>query len=325
MKRNPFLILASLFLAGGIAAFFLFDRKIRSEAGLSEHADRHGDHESHDEHGRHGMGRIRLEAGAMEQSGISIDTAKPRRMALNLSLQGRVVPNEERQAHVHPRFPGLIREVRKQLGEPVRKGDVLAIVESNESMQPYSVTSQIDGTVVRKHATIGETASGEEELFTVADLSTVWVDFQVYRQDFPRLKTGQRVRIFADGVPFAETSLTYLAPVSEEHTQTLLVRAVLANRNGAWPPGLFVQGDVAVESFAAPSAVRLEGVQTLEGKPVVFVREGGEFEAREVQLGRRDGDWVEIVSGLENGEAYASRNSFVLKADLGKGEAEHEH
>jgi cobalt-zinc-cadmium efflux system membrane fusion protein len=331
MKRNPLWLAAAAAVVSFLAwQFFGESRAPGGDPHGHEETghDGHAEHEGHADHGAHedpGGGRIRLDAAAMAQSDIALDTAGPRRMDVTLSLQGRIVPNGERLAHVHPRFPGLIREVRKQLGQRVRKGDVLAVVESNESLQPYAVTAQINGTVIRKHAAVGETASGDEELFTVADLSTVWVDFQVYRQDFPRLKQGQRVRVNADGGHSAETVLAYLAPVSEEHTQAMLVRATLDNRKGDWPPGLYVKGEAAVESFDAPVAVRLEGVQTLEGDPVVFVGEGEAFEARPVRLGRRDGDWVEVTEGMRAGEAYVSRNSFVLKADLGKGEVAHEH
>jgi cobalt-zinc-cadmium efflux system membrane fusion protein len=233
--------------------------------------------------------------------------------------------NEDRAVHVHPRFPGVILEVRKQLGSRVRKGEVLALIESNENLQPYSLVSRMEGTVVGRHASVGESVSAGDELFTVADLSTVWVDFQVYRQDFARLRVGQRVRLSAQGLPPTEVRLAYLSPSTETHSQSLLARAELSNAGGAWTPGLFIQGEAAVEEFSAPS-VRLEAVQRLSQGPVIFVRAApNHYAARPVRLGRRDGEFVELLDGPPPATVYVDRNSFVLKAELGKGEAGHDH
>lgn len=301
-----------------------------------EHGHAHGEGEGEDghedEHGHgeeeagHEEGVLEIQDSALVESGASLDTVRSRNMAVCLPLLGRIVLNEDRAVHVHPRFPGVILEVRKQLGSRVKKGEVLAVIESNENLEPYSVISRMDGTVVGRHASVGESVSADDEILTVADLSTVWVDFQVYRQDFAKLRSGQRVRVSADGIPSVEVRLAYLSPSTDTYSQSLLARAELPNPKGIWTPGLFVGGEAAVEEFLAPS-VRIEAVQKLaELGAVVFVRESeNRYVPMPVRLGRRDGEFVELLEGPKPGAAYVSKNSFVLKAELGKGEASHDH
>jgi cobalt-zinc-cadmium efflux system membrane fusion protein len=305
-----------------------------SDEGHSEsgHVEKVGEGHGHGGHpgqagGEEAWESVELPDSVLARSGAALDTVRTRRMAVRLPLQGKVILNEDRAAHIHPRFPGVILQVNKQLGARVRKGEVLAVIESNESLQPYNVVSQMDGVVVNRHASAGESVTGEDELFTVADLSTVWVDFQVYRQDFNRLKRGQSVRVIAEaeGMAPAEARLGYLSPSVETHSQSLLARVELRNAGGVWTPGLFVRGEVAVEEFVSP-AVRMEAVQQFPDGPVVFVREGGDrYLAHRVTLGRRDGDFVELLSDPKPGEPYVSQNSFLLKAEIGKGEASHDH
>jgi cobalt-zinc-cadmium efflux system membrane fusion protein len=316
-----------------IAAGALLWRALRPEPNPAiPHAHEHEEPHGHDPegpedgHGQEGEGdALELKDALLLESGISLDTVRSRRLSVRLPLQGKIVLNEDRAVHVHPRFPGVILEVRKQLGSRVRKGEVLAVIESNENLQPYSVISRMEGTVVGRHASVGESVSAGDELFTVADLSTVWVDFQVYRQDFAKLRVGQRVRLAAQGLPATEVRLAYLSPSTETHSQSLLARAELSNSGGAWTPGLFVQGEAAVEEFTALS-VRLDAVQQLAQGPVIFAREHRDhYAARPVRLGRRDGEFVELAEGPNAGTVYVARNSFVLKAELGKGEAGHDH
>jgi cobalt-zinc-cadmium efflux system membrane fusion protein len=199
-------------------------------------------------------------------------------------------------------------------------------VQSNESLQSYEVRSQIDGTVIKKHVTVGEFVNEGEDIYVVADLSSVWVDLNVYRQDFARLKIGQRVILDAgEGIARAESTIGYISPFGAPNTQTMLARAELPNPAGAWRPGIFVTGEVVVEETTVPVAVEAAALQTLRDWKVVFVREGNVFEARPVELGRRDSHWVEVVSGLEADQQYVAANSFILKAELGKAGAVHEH
>jgi len=281
----------------------------------------HGEHEEHGE-----KGRVELTSEQLKNSGLAIEEAGPVRLNVTLRLFGKIQPNEDRLAHVMPRYPGLVKDVRKKLGENATKGEVLAVIQSNESLQNYDVESALTGTVVEKHIVLGEFVSSEQRLFTVADLNTVWVDLNVYRQDFPKLRVGQKVFVQAAGMTDKiEGKISYISPFGSESTQTLLARAEIPNADGMLRPGMFVTGYVVLEEKEVDVAVKDAAVQTMDGSEVVFVAEGNSFEVRPVKFGQRDGEWLEVISGLLPGEKYAAANSFILKAEIGKGEAEHEH
>jgi cobalt-zinc-cadmium efflux system membrane fusion protein len=328
VKTKPIVLSTAIIAIGFALGYFVLRMEKAAPAGEHARSEEAGHDHDHGHEPAQGpeSGRVEIAPESVQASGIEVDTAGPAVMKSTLSLNGKIMPNEDRLAHIFARFPGVVKEVRKHLGEQVRKGEVLAIVESNESLEAYSVVTQIDGTVIRKHVTAGETVGAEEELFAITDLNSVWADFSVYRHDFPRLRKGQKVSVDAgEGTPPAVSTLAYLSPIGAEHTQTMTARAAIPNRSGEWPPGLFVKGAVVLAEFRVPVAVKAEALQTLGGRDVVFVNAGNVFEARPVRLGRRDGEWVEVVSGLEPGEKYATRNSYVIKADIGKAGAAHDH
>jgi cobalt-zinc-cadmium efflux system membrane fusion protein len=270
--------------------------------------------------------RATLPAETSRGSGIEVSTAGPAKIRDALKVYGRVAPNEDRMKHVIPRFPGIVKQVFKRIGDRVAKDDVLAVVESNESLRAYDVQSDIGGVVIEKHATPGEFAGEGEAIFVVADLSTVWIDFSIYRQDFPRIKVGQRVVIEGgEGMPTVEGKISYLSPYGAPNTQTMLARVMLPNQDGVWRPGLFVTGEIFLDESEVPVAVEVGAIQTFQDWTVVFVNEGNAYEPLLVELGRRDSDWVEVVSGLESGMRYVSKNSFIIKADILKAGAAHEH
>ena len=271
-------------------------------------------------------GRVDLPEEARAAAGIELANVGPARIRTTLPLNGRIVPNEDALAHIMPRFPGIVREVRRRIGDPVARHEVLAVIESNESLHPYEVRSHVAGTVIFKRITPGEFVSTDRVIYAVADLSRVWADLDVYRQDYPRLRVGQAVTLSGGpGAPPVESTISYLSPVGSQGSQTLLARAVLPNPEGLWPPGLFVRGEVAVDVAEVPLTVRAEAVQRLRDWDVVFVRFGSTFEARPIELGRRDAEFVEVLTGLEPGWSYATTNSFVLKADVEKAGASHDH
>lgn len=316
----------ALFCAGAVAAaaYYVFDPKFasnaKSAAGKGGHG--HGEKEGGDHHDE----GVKLTDAQVAAAGIELLTAGPRELRDILRLNGMIQPNQEALVKVTPRFPGVIRSMRKRLGDKVRKDEVLANIESNQSLTTYELKAPIDGTVIDRDGTLGEFASEARPLFTIADLSTMWIDFAVFRRDFARVRLGDPVSIDVDdGGPPIEARIDYVSPIGASDTQTAIARALVSNNDGRLRPGLFVVGRVVLSARPAEVAVKASALQTLEGKTVVFVREGEAFNAREVELGGRDADWVEVTFGVLAGDVYAAKNSFVIKAEIGKAGASHEH
>ncbi|MGH8532138.1 MAG: efflux RND transporter periplasmic adaptor subunit, partial [Gammaproteobacteria bacterium] len=134
------------------------------------------------------------------------------------------------------------------------------------------------------------------------------------------------VTIFAgEGMTNASGTVSYISPFGAEDTQTMLARVELPNPKGGWRPGLFVTGEIMVEEATVPLAVKASAVQTFRDWEVVFMQDGNAFEIAILDVGRRDEEWAEVVSGLSLGQKYVSDNSFVIKADIGKSGATHDH
>ena len=326
MMKTMFKLLGYLAIAvvcaGALAAsaYYVFDPKFAngSKAAASKG---HGAEKGHDDHDE----GVKLTDAQIAAAGIEMLTAGPRELRDILRLNGMIQPNQEAMVKVTPRFPGVIRSMRKRLGDKVKKDEVLATIESNQSLTTYELKAPIDGTVIDRDGTLGEFAAEARPLFTIADLSTMWIDFAVYRRDFARVRVGDAVSIdVEDGGPPIEAKIDYVSPIGASDTQSSIARAVVPN-DGRLRPGLFVDGRVVLSAKPVDVAVRTSALQTLEGKTVVFVRDGDTFAAREVELGGRDADWVEVTFGLLAGDVYAAKNSFVVKAEIGKGSAAHEH
>ena len=259
-------------------------------------------------------------------AGIELATAAPAVLRENLLLNGVVQANQEALVQVTPRFPGIIKEVRKRIGDRVEKGEVLAVVESNQSLTAYELKSSLAGTVIDRQTTLGEYASEQKPAFVVADLSTIWVDLSIYRQDLKRVRLNDEVLIDPDdGRGEIKGTISYMAPIGSSETQTALARVVLPNPDGRLRPGLFVTARLVLAKRNVAVAVRTGAIQMLENKTVVFVREDDDkIEARPVETGDSDSKFVEIRAGLSAGERYVAENSFVVKAEMGKGEADHD-
>lgn len=263
--------------------------------------------------------RVEVSGEALKNSGIRIETAGPAVLKKTLKLNGKIVPNEERLTQVSPRFPGIVKSIAKRLGDDVKTGEALAVIESNESLQPYEVKSEIDGTIIKKEIALGEFIDTSKTIFIVADLRTVWIDFSVYRHESDSLHLGEKVLIQpGDGAGKIESTISYISPFGTENTQTTLARAVVPNPNGQLRPGLFATGVVILEEARVPVALQAGAVQTIEEKPVVFVQNAKGFEVRAVTIGERDDEHVAIKSGVAAGEKYAAENSFLLKSELAR-------
>lgn len=271
-------------------------------------------------------GRAEMPDEILARAGVEMLKAGPATVHQSVNLRGRVRLNQQTRTSIIPRYEGIVKAVNKELGDFVKKGDVLATVESNESLQTYEVKSEIAGTIIDRDVMLGEFVDNQRTMFVVADLSDVWVDFIVHRQDFPQLKAGQSVTIHADeGIESIDATLSYLSPFSAEGSQTMMARAVVPNPKGELRPGLFVSGDVVYEEIEVPVAVKASALQTFRDWDVVFVRVGDLFEAMPFEIGRRDAEWIEVIEGIPAGIDYAAENSFIIKADVMKSGATHDH
>lgn len=281
--------------------------------------------ESHAGQDEHGADRIIITDVKLAAAGVALADAGPATLSDTLQFNGVLRANQEAVVQVTPRFPGIVRAIRKRIGDQVAKDEQLASVESNQSLTSYDLKAPISGTVIDRQISLGEYASEQKPAFVVADLSTIWVDLSIYRQDLKRVRVGDEVLIDPDdGAGDIKATVSYLAPIGSSDTQTALARVVLSNAEGRLRPGLFVTARLVLAKRNVPVAVRVGAIQTMENRTVIFVREGDKIEARPVVIGETDLRNAEIREGLSAGERYVAENSFVVKAEMGKGEAEHD-
>lgn len=271
-------------------------------------------------------GRVQLSPAVINAAGIRITTVGSQTIRTRLTVVGKITANRDTMAPIYARYSGIIQKMHKNLGDEVNKGELLATIESNESLQNYTISSPISGTIVQKYATNGELAQNTRPIYEVANLNNVWADFTLYRKDLPLVKRGMTVIVTPDeGTPETISTISYIAPLGTEDSQTTLARAILPNTPRLWLPGMYVNGAIIVKDKQVPVAVRLSALQTIGNHEVVFVNSGDEFEATPVKTGARDTEWVEVVSGLEAGQQVVETNSFYIKAEIGKEGAGHDH
>lgn len=364
-------------------------------------------------------GRVDMATETAQSAGIEIKTAGPVKMKTILELPGEIGLNKNKVAHVVPRLSGVVAEVRKNLGDRVKKGEVIALIDSRElaeakteyiesvhrlefaqaafvreeslwkkkispeqdylasrhaleeaeiarqaseqkllalglsqsdldslAIEPegkvinrevrapfvakaltrYELKSPLDGMIIEKMVSTGEAIKEDADIFVIADLSTVWGEITVYQKDLGAVRTGQQVTVRSKELNLETAGrISFIGSLVGEETRAAKAHVDIPNPKGLWRPGLFVTVELVQEETLVPVAVSADAVQTFRDWDVVFMQSGNQFEVRPLELGRSDGQWVEVISGLSPGEKYATGNSFVLKADLGKSGATHDH
>lgn len=362
-----------------------------------EHAGHLSADTGHEEHAAE-ADVVRISDDVLKEFGIELATAQSGFLSEYIELPGEIVLNADRMAHVVPRVPGIVRDVRKAVGDSVEEGEVMAVMESRELAKAkaeyfaarerlalakanfdrekglwqekisaeqeyldarralaeagieansaeqqlhalgfseseleklsgdldavytrYEVNAPITGTVIAKHMTLGENLDSESDVFTIADLSSVWVNIKVYQKDLVNIHAGQPVGFeVGHGIPDASGTIAWVGPQVDETTRTATARVELPNPDGSLRPGLFVTAKVTVGSAAADLVIPKSALQTFENRTVVFVRTAKGYEPKPVELGRQNGSAVEILSGLMAGDVYVSQGAFTLKAQLSK-------
>lgn len=350
-------------------------------------------------------GKVQLGADAVKSTGIEIEAVGPRKMTTTIEVPGEIKPDDTRLASVVPRLQGVVIEVFKKAGDTVRRGELMAIVNSREladaksdymiatqrvefarvkrdreeglwikkisaeqdylearrgfeeaqlmekvaaqklvalgasaasleklnaaapeTLPRYEIRAPLNGTVIERNVTIGEAVAADQDIFVIADLSSVWVEAKVIAKDLNAVHQGQEAVVQSQDLGRdVKGRVTYIGSVVGEETRSAIARIVIPNPDGKWRPGLFVTVQLVQESTTVPIAIRADAIQTFRDWQVVFIRSGDWFEARPLELGRTDGVWVEVLKGLTPGEQYAATNSFAIKAEIGKLGASHDH
>ena len=270
-------------------------------------------------------GRTKIAPEMAAGAGIKTAIAGSGALRETLKLHGTIRPDPQYVRAVSARFAGPIRAVHKQIGDTVKAGEVLAIVESNESLQTYSITSPIAGVLIERRANVGETA-GAEPLFTVADYSRVVAELVLFARDRQKIKIGQQVEVVAADSNSRDTGkIDFIGADDSARHQSQLVRVRLENSGQQWVPGLYVSGEVTINTRMATLVVANSALQTFRDFTVVYAQVGDVYEVRMLQLGVSDGEHTEVIGGIDAGTRYVTDNSYLIKADIEKSGASHDH
>jgi membrane fusion protein, heavy metal efflux system len=196
--------------------------------------------------------------------------------------------------------------------------------ENGKPSRYHELKSPLAGLVIERELTLGEFVDTSHKAFTVADLSVLWVETAIAPDDLPRVKEGQAAIVEGNGKQ-GEGKLIFVSPVINPDTRSAKAIIELKNQEGQWRSGDYANASIITDTQSAGMIIPQEAVQSIEGKPVVFVKTSEGFEKREITAGKKDGKNIEVASGLTAGEEVAIGNTFVLKAEAGKSEAEHSH
>lgn len=379
--------------------------KESSEHNHESHSSTKGEegeeHCSEGEEGHHAEENIiNLQSADLEKIGIKTKPAGSGIISLFVNLPGEITLNKDKSTHIVPKVPGVVKEVRKSIGDKVKSGDVMVVLESKEladlkatyfsaqemlylaeskfkqeeelwqkkitarqeyldakqqfqkarielrsaeqklhalgfseedipklsyghdvSYTHYKIIAPVDGIVIEKHVSVGEMVNEEDDIYLIANLNTVWIDFKVYEKDIPYLTAGTDVSISVNNnIPDIKGQISYLAPIVEEQSRTAIARVVINNPKGILRPGLFVTGKFAVKEQAVPIAVPIKALQKKDGETIIFVqgKHGNEFMVRKVEIGLQDSKSVEIISGIQEGEKVVVAGNFFLLSELKK-------
>jgi cobalt-zinc-cadmium efflux system membrane fusion protein len=269
-------------------------------------------------------GRVTIAPATAAEAGVKTEAAGPAVIGDMVNLVGTIILNPNRHTHLKARFPGTVRTVSAQLGDRVRRGQTLLTVEANESMREYAVTAPFDGVVLSRETNVGD-VTGDQVLIEIADLSEVIVELHALGEQSTQIAVGQPVRVkSATTSKQAESKVSAVLPLATRG-QSVVIRARLDNDDGQWRPGMTVAAEVVVAQKSVPLAVRETALQRFRNFTVVFAQVDDQYEVRMLELGARDGTFAEVLSGLEPGTTYVTEQSFLIKADIEKSGAGHDH
>lgn len=270
-------------------------------------------------------GRVTIADEAARAAGIETATVGPQQVGETVEIIGRVELDPSGSAEVGAKYPGPVVSVHSNVGDRVARGALLARVESSYSLQTYSIYAPISGVITERNTNVGDIADSDP-MFVIADPSRTVATFPIFPRDIERVRPGQSVQIRGlEGQRSQGSTLRDFLPLAEVSNQAVTARAPLPNRDGYWRPGMAVRGLVSVDQRTVPLAVRTDAIQQFRDFRVVFAKIGETYEVRMLELGQEGPEWTEVISGIDPGTVYATENSYVIKADIEKSGASHDH
>ena len=269
-------------------------------------------------------GRTQIKPAIAKSMGIKTAAAGPAVLSEVIKVYGRVVMNPEQTREVRARFDGTVESVKVGLGERVAKGQPVITINSNENLKTYTVHAPIDGVVLQRNANPGE-QSGGRDLLVIVDDTALLAELDVFPSTRSRIQVGNPVTLTLRGIRTPIEGVVHQVSPVIHANQSTTVRVRLNNTGKGLAPGAFVSGEIQVASYEVPLAVKRSALQTYRHFDVVYQQVGDVYEVRMLELGRESADWVEVLGGLEAGARYVIENSYIIKADIEKSGAAHEH
>lgn len=274
-------------------------------------------------------GRTKISDEVADVLDITTSIAGPAVLKETVSVYGKLTLHPEYVRKISARFDGTIKQVDVGLGEHVTKGQTLAIIESNESLKAYSLTAPMSGVITQRNANPGE-QTNNRTLLSIANSSVLMGELSIFPNDRHKIKLGAPVQLFVKGYEQPVNAVIKQIDSTLQTNQSIIVRAEIKNEqseNKTMPlvAGSFVQAEIEVAEHHVELAVKRAGLQAFRDFTVVYEKIGDEYEVRMLELGRVAGEWVEILGGLKTGSKYVSKNSYIIKADIEKSGAAHDH
>lgn len=394
MKKKIFYFPLTLLLLGSIT--FYFYKNGNTEDKIDLLGQEIADHAPLEE--KEGGAIVKFTDDQIKNNQLQIQTALPGNLTLILSTRGKIVLDPDKVAHITSNIPAKAKEIKKNIGNYVRAGEVIALLESEEiadakaayltalskeklafslfkqeqalyqkkissnqeyetarnfweeakinfqlaieklqafgiddeeianlinqakpNLRAYNIYAPIDGIVIKRDIMKGQLIDPQSPIYEIVDLSTVWLETTIYPHDLPHVKEGQLIEVsYPNQEPVAHAQLLTISPIVSKETLTSQAIAILDNPHGQWHPGTYVDIKIPTHPIACSLLICNEAIQKIEGTDCAFIQTEKGFEKRILKLGLNDQAYTEVLSGINQGERYVGKNSFLLKAELQK-------
>jgi cobalt-zinc-cadmium efflux system membrane fusion protein len=270
-------------------------------------------------------GRTTIAQAAADAAGVKTERAGQAVLEESISAAGRVELQPQGKSEVRAWYPGRVMEMSKIIGQRVQKGEIVARVESSSSLQTYAIPAPMPGVVTERNANVGDVAANQA-LYVISDASKVHAEVFLFPGDAERVRVGQPVEVRSvTGSLSTRSDVEVLLPIADLATQALVAHIELPNNDERWRPGMGVEGSIVVSRQTIPLAVRTRALQRFRDFTVVYAKVGETYEVRMLQLGRQTPEWTEVLGGLQPGTEYVTDNAFLIRADVEKSGAVHDH